>query len=37
MPNDEEIEKILPYASPETCAKLAKLIVKKKLKNPNRE
>lgn len=34
MLKKEDIEKILPYASPATCAKLAKLIVEGKIKDP---
>ena len=37
MLSQEEIEKLLKYASPKTCAKLTKMLVEEKLKNPNRE
>lgn len=41
MLTNEEIEMLLPYASPKTCAKLVKMLVKnaldKKVKNPTSE
>ena len=37
MLSQDEIEKLLKYASPKTCAKLTKMLVKEKIKNPNRE
>ena len=45
MLKDEEIEILLKYASPKTCAKLTKILVERKfsggrsskLNNPNRE
>lgn len=37
MLDQDEIERLLPFASPKTCAKLAKMIVDAKLKDPKRE